>query len=68
MAAAVADALRRRGVAEATAQVAAELGVLAFKLGYTRWADPAREEDPGELSVLTRVAFDELRAVAAELR
>ncbi|PWI41074.1 TetR/AcrR family transcriptional regulator [Streptomyces sp. ICBB 8177] len=67
MAAAMVDALRRRGVAEPTAQVAAELGVLAFKLGYARWADPARDEDPGELAPHTRAAFEELRAAAAQL-
>jgi AcrR family transcriptional regulator len=68
MATAMVDALRRRNVPEATAQVAAELGVLAFKLGYTRWADPAHDQDPGELAAHTRAAFDELRAAAAELR
>jgi AcrR family transcriptional regulator len=68
MAAVVVDALKRRGVAESTARVAAELGVLAFKLGYARWADPARDEDPGELTALTGAAFDELRAAAADLR
>ncbi|WP_042369408.1 TetR/AcrR family transcriptional regulator [Streptacidiphilus neutrinimicus] len=68
MAAAMVEALRRRDVAEPTAQVAAELGVLAFRLGYTRWADPARDEDPGELAVHTRAAFDELRAAVTDLR
>ncbi|QMU74563.1 TetR/AcrR family transcriptional regulator [Streptacidiphilus sp. PB12-B1b] len=67
MATAMVDALKRRGVAEPTAQVAAELGVLAFKLGYARWTDPARDQDPGRLATLTRAAFDELRAAAAEL-
>ncbi|MEU6173997.1 helix-turn-helix domain-containing protein [Streptantibioticus parmotrematis] len=67
MAAAIADALRRRGVAEPTARVAAELGVLAFKLGYTRWADPAHDEDPGELATHTRAAFEELRGAVAGL-
>ncbi|HWD60914.1 MAG TPA: TetR/AcrR family transcriptional regulator, partial [Humibacter sp.] len=37
MAAAIADALMRRHVPGPTAQVAAELGVLAFKVGYRRW-------------------------------
>ncbi|GAB2749032.1 TetR/AcrR family transcriptional regulator [Kitasatospora kifunensis] len=68
MAAAMVDALKRRNVADPTAHVAAELGVLAFRLGYTRWADPSRDEDPGELAPHTRAAFDELRAAAAELR
>ncbi|MFJ2807921.1 TetR/AcrR family transcriptional regulator [Kitasatospora sp. NPDC087271] len=68
MATAMVDALKRRNVAEPTAQVAAELGVLAFRLGYARWADPSRDEDPGELEPHTRAAFDQLRAAAAELR
>ncbi|MBF9069221.1 TetR/AcrR family transcriptional regulator [Streptacidiphilus fuscans] len=68
MAAAMVDALKKRGVAESTAQVAAGLGVLAFGIGYARWADPSRDEDPGELADLTRAAFDELRAAAADLR
>ncbi len=68
MAAALADALRARGVAEAPAQVAAELGVLAFGIGYRRWADPARDDAPGELVTHTRAAFAELRAATAALR
>ncbi|MER7850847.1 helix-turn-helix domain-containing protein [Kitasatospora sp. NPDC096077] len=68
LAAVVVEALERRGVAEAAARVAAELGVLAFRIGYSRWTDPARDEDPGELADLTLAAFDELRAAAAELR
>lgn len=68
MAAAIADALRARGVAEAAAQVSAELGVLAFGLGYRRWADPARDDDPGELITHTRAAFAELRSATAALR
>ena len=67
MAAAMVDALQRRGVAEPTAQVAAELGVLAFRLGYARWADPARDDNPGELAAHTRAAFDELRTAVADL-
>jgi AcrR family transcriptional regulator len=68
MAAAMVDALKRRDVEEPTAQVAAELGVLAFKLGFGRWADPGRDQDPGELATHTRAALDELRTAAAELR
>ncbi|MEY9847930.1 AcrR family transcriptional regulator [Streptacidiphilus sp. BW17] len=68
MAAAMVEALQRRGVPEPAAHVAAELGVLAFRLGFSRWADPSRDEDPGELAPHTRAAFDELRAAAADLR
>ncbi|MBO1330031.1 TetR/AcrR family transcriptional regulator [Streptomyces sp. VRA16 Mangrove soil] len=67
MAAAMADALEKRGVPRAPAQVAAELGVLAFRLGFTRWADPSRDEDPGTLAVHTRAALAELRAAMSEL-
>ncbi|MEV7602420.1 helix-turn-helix domain-containing protein [Kitasatospora sp. NPDC089797] len=68
LAAAIVDALGSRGVAEPAARVAAELGVLAFRLGYARWVDPARDEDPGELAEHALAAFDELRAAAADLR
>ncbi len=68
MAAAMADALRRRGVSEAAAQVSAELGVLAFGIGYRRWAAPERSHAPGELITHTRAAFAELRAATAALR
>jgi AcrR family transcriptional regulator len=68
LAAAMSEALQGRGVPESAARVAAELGVLAFGMGYTRWADPSRDEDPGELATHTRAAFDELRAAAAALR
>ncbi len=68
LAAAMADALRRRGVSEAAAQVSAELGVLAFGLGYRRWADPERGDAPGELVTHTRAAFAELRSATAALR
>jgi len=67
MAATMTEALGRRGVAEAPARLAAELGVLAFKIGYTRWTDPARDGDPGELAPLVLAALDELRAASAEL-
>ncbi|WP_066043076.1 TetR/AcrR family transcriptional regulator [Herbiconiux solani] len=69
MAAAMVEALQERGVGEAAAHVAAELGVLAFKTGFARWSDPDRDADaPAELVTYTRAAFDELRAAAAELR
>lgn len=68
MAVAMADALRRRGVSEAAAQVSAELGVLAFGIGYRRWADPAGNDAPGELVTHTRAAFAELRSATAALR
>jgi len=68
LAAAMTDALRERGIDEVPARLAAELGVLAFKVGYGRWVDPARDGDPGELATYTLAALDELRAAAADLR
>jgi len=67
MAAAIADALRRRGVSELSAQVSAELGVLAFGMGYRRWSDVSRADDPGELITHTRAAFAELRSATSAL-
>lgn len=67
MAAAMVAALKLRDVEEPAAQVAAEIGVLAFKIGYARWTDPARDAAPGELAAHTRAAFDELRAATARL-
>src|SRR4051794_28439868 len=45
LAAAMTNALLTRGVSDATAHLAGELGVLAFKRGYARWseADPAAD-------------------------
>ncbi|MEV8403957.1 TetR/AcrR family transcriptional regulator [Streptomyces niveus] len=68
MAAAMTEALNRRGVAGPAAQVAAELGVLAFRTGFSQWTDPERDQDPGELATHTGAALDALRTAAAELR
>lgn len=68
MAAAISNALLARGVPPAAAQVAAELGVLAFGAGYRAWTDPSRDADPGELTTYTHAAFSDLREAAAALR
>jgi len=67
MAAAIAEALRRRGVSELSAQVSAELGVLAFGIGYRRWSEVSRADDAGELITHTRAAFAELRTATSAL-
>lgn len=67
MAAAMTEALKQRGVADAAAHLSAELGVLAFKLGYSRWTDPGDPGDPGELAQHTLAALEELRSVGANL-
>ena len=44
MAASITEALQARGVDEPTAHLAAEVGVLAFGIAYTRWAAAASHE------------------------
>jgi AcrR family transcriptional regulator len=59
-------ALVARGVPEPTAQVAAELGVLAFKRGFAEWsaADAKKGDD---LATYALAALDELRKATATL-
>ncbi|NMO34614.1 TetR/AcrR family transcriptional regulator [Streptomyces sp. GMY01] len=63
----ITEALIRRDTAPVTARLAAELGIIAFHQGFSRWTDPTREGDPGELTTLVREALDELRAAATQL-
>src|ERR1700749_4906207 len=66
LAAAQTTALIARGVAEPTAPLAAELGVLAFKRGYADWSQGDRGDDDG-LARYTLAALDELRAATTSL-
>jgi AcrR family transcriptional regulator len=66
MAAAMTGALVARGVPDPTAQLAAELGVLAFKGGYARWSESDRE-DAGGLAGHALATLAELRAATASL-
>ncbi|MBD8608552.1 TetR/AcrR family transcriptional regulator [Aeromicrobium sp. CFBP 8757] len=61
LAAALAEGLRARDVPASTAVVAAELGVLAFRLAYERWAVGPRSE---RLAPMVRVVLAELADVA----
>ncbi|MFI5717704.1 helix-turn-helix domain-containing protein [Nocardia sp. NPDC051750] len=60
--AAMSEALERRGIPGLTARVAAELGVLAWKLAYERWSDEANGDSFAELG---RQALTEVRAATA---
>ncbi len=62
--ASMADALRRRGVPEISAPVAAHLGALALGITFERWTDPAGTAEFGHLA---RQALGELRAAGAVL-
>jgi AcrR family transcriptional regulator len=66
LAAAMAAALRERGVPEATAHVAAELGGLAFKRGFAAWSEAERGDESG-IARHMLAALEELRAASAQL-
>jgi len=64
LAAAMTEALVARGVAEPTAHLAGELGVLAFKRGYAQWLEAHHD---AALAPYTLAALDDLRAAGASL-
>src|SRR4051812_41667654 len=51
LAAAIADVLRRRGVTEPAASLAAEAGIAVFRVAFERWIDETNQHD---LSALIR--------------
>jgi len=59
---AVADALRRRGVADPAASLAAEAGLAVFKVAFQSWADQASQQP---LRQVIRDCLAELKAVTA---
>ncbi|MCU4185653.1 TetR/AcrR family transcriptional regulator [Acidiferrimicrobium sp. IK] len=65
LAEAMAAALVRRGVPDPTAQLAAELGVLAFKRGFAEWSRP--DSDSDDLAGCALRALAELRAATSSL-
>lgn len=58
----LADALRRRGVGDPAASLAAEAGGSAFRLGFERWVGDTKGTS---MSTLIRESLDALKAVAA---
>jgi AcrR family transcriptional regulator len=60
--ASIAEALRQRGVADMTAQMAAQTGALALKLAYDRWLEPDNE---AEFGTVARQALAELQTATA---
>ena len=63
LAAALANALRRRGVADLAANLTAEAGIAVFKIAFERWIDAANERSFVEL---IRESLAELKAVTAQ--
>ncbi|MBO1754866.1 TetR/AcrR family transcriptional regulator [Allobranchiibius sp. CTAmp26] len=66
LAAAMTDALTSRGVADPTAHLAAELGVLAFKRGFAAWSEGDSGDGEG-LADHAVAALDDLRAATLSL-
>jgi AcrR family transcriptional regulator len=66
MAAAMTAALTARGIPDATAALAGELGLLAFKRGYARWSEEDRGPDD-DLAPYALAALEELRVATASL-
>jgi AcrR family transcriptional regulator len=62
LAAAVADALRRRGVPDPAASLTAEAGIAVFRVAFERWVTADEDADFG---TLVRDSLDQLRALTA---
>lgn len=62
LAAAIAEALRRRGVGEQAASLAAEAGVAVFRIAFERWVQDANRRG---LRQLIAESLDELKALTA---
>ena len=63
LAVALAEALRRRGVADPAASLTAEAGVAVFKVAFERWVEHIDHGD--DLPGLIRKSFRELQAVTS---
>jgi len=62
LSAAVADAMRLRGVGDPAAGLTGEVAVAVFKVAFERWVG---DDERRDLSVLMRDGLDELKVVAA---
>ncbi|WP_405594104.1 TetR/AcrR family transcriptional regulator [Streptomyces sp. NBC_01092] len=62
LSAALADALRRRGVQEPAASLTAEAGIAVFKIGFERWVAATGE---GTLAEAMRESLKQLKALTA---
>ena len=62
LASALADALRRRGVTDPAASLAAEAGIAVFKIAFEGWINETSQPD---LPQYIRESLDELKAVTA---
>jgi AcrR family transcriptional regulator len=65
LSAALADGLRRRGVVEPDASLAAEAGIVVLRVGFEAWV---REPYTGELAQIMRALLDRLPSVTTHER
>jgi AcrR family transcriptional regulator len=65
MAAALADALHERGIAERAASLVAEVAIAVFRTAFERWVE---ETNQCELPELIRQSLDELKALTGKDR
>jgi AcrR family transcriptional regulator len=63
--AAMADALKQRGVPDLTSRVAAELGALAMTITYERWSNSTDGDEFGDIA---RRTLQQLQAAAASTK
>jgi AcrR family transcriptional regulator len=66
LAAAMTNALVARGVPDPIAHLAGEMGVLAFKRGYSEWLEADRDTEGG-LAPYATAALEDLRKASASL-
>lgn len=59
---ALAEGLRRRGVAEPTASLAGEAGIAVFRVAFERWVSASEDQ---ELVQVIHQSLDQLKALAA---
>lgn len=62
LAAALADGLRRRGVADPNASLAAEAGIAVLRVAFERWVS---EPDDQDLSYVMRKSLEQLKTLTA---
>jgi MftR C-terminal domain len=62
LASALTDALRRRGVEDPAASLAAEAGIAVFKIAFERWINA---NDQPDLPRVIRESFDELKTMTS---
>jgi AcrR family transcriptional regulator len=65
LSAALAEALRARGLRDPAAALTAEVGIAVFRVAFERWIDDTNDRD---LPELIRESLDELEALSAEDR